>query len=41
VPAADIAALEAASIRYIYVRRDIDLPPLIKTISASGVARDL
>jgi hypothetical protein len=41
VPASDIAALEAANIRYVYVRRDIDQAPLIKAVSAGGVARDL
>jgi hypothetical protein len=41
VSAADIAALEAANIRMIYVRRNVDDAPVIQAISASDAFRDL
>jgi hypothetical protein len=41
VSAADVAALEAANIRQIYVRRNSEVAPEFKAISPAGVWRDL
>lgn len=41
VSASDIAALEAANIRQIYVKRNVEGPPVFKAVSAAGTFRDL